>query len=88
MSKLSSSGSKWEATRQYVLDRDGWTCVYCGKQLEGWDATADHIVAKANGGTDDAWNLVSACRACNGRKSDKVLERRLWLHPGQFEGYR
>lgn len=88
MSKLSSQGAKWDSTRLYVLQRDGFVCAYCGKHLEGKDATADHIVAKANGGTDDAWNLVASCVSCNGRKSDKVIERRLWLHSELFEGYR
>jgi len=88
MSKLSSQGAKWDATRLYVLKRDGYQCAYCGKHLEGADATADHIVAKANGGTDDAWNLVAACRACNGSKQDKVIERLLWLHTALFKGYR
>lgn len=63
-----------------VLNRDAWTCVYCGKHLEGSDATADHIVALVNGGTDDAFNLVAACRTCNGTKSDKELVRTFYLN--------
>jgi len=88
MSKLSSQGAKWDAVRLYVLNRDGWLCAYCNKHLEGADATADHIVPKAAGGTDDAWNLVASCRTCNGRKQDRLIERRLWLHTELFRGYR
>lgn len=87
MSKQSSTGAAWDTIRAYVLKRDGYVCAYCHKQLEGSDATVDHILAKENGGTDDAYNLVSACRRCNGRKSDKLIERRLWLHPELFAGY-
>ncbi len=47
-----------------------------GEWCPGWgvaphaatDLTADHIVAKANGGTDDPDNVTVLCRACNGRK--------------------
>jgi 5-methylcytosine-specific restriction endonuclease McrA len=88
MSKLSSQGAKWDATRLYVLNRDGWICAYCAKHLEGKDATADHIIPKAAGGTDDAWNLVAACVSCNGRKSDHVIERLLWLNTALFKDYR
>lgn len=80
MSKQSSRGSTWEALRKRVLDRDGWTCVYCGKPLEGDDATADHITPKDAGGEDAEWNLVASCRADNGRKSNKVMIRMPWFN--------
>lgn len=32
------------------------------------DLTADHILAKANGGTDEPTNVQVLCRACNSRK--------------------
>jgi len=35
----------------------------------------DHIVSKANGGTDDEENLMSACTRCNVAKRNR-LERR------------
>ena len=49
--------------------------MYCGKPLEGKDATADHVIAKENGGKDELTNLLSACRKCNGEKSDRVVVR-------------
>lgn len=80
MSKQSSRGTSWSALRQRVLDRDGWVCAYCGKPLIGSDATADHITPKDNGGEDADWNLVAACLACNGRKSNKVIIRMPWFN--------
>jgi len=80
MSTLSSKGTAWEATRLRVLDRDAWTCQYCGKHLEGADATVDHLTPKAKGGTDDTWNLVASCRKDNGQKQDKVLARMNWYN--------
>lgn len=77
MSQHSSHGKTWDATRLRVLERDGWRCTYCGVPLvEGSrETTVDHVIAKANGGTDDELNLVSACRRCNGQKSDAVSRR-------------
>ena len=80
MSANSSRGSAWEVLRKRVLERDGWQCQYCGKMLEGSDATADHILAKENGGIDEMSNLVAACRKCNGEKSDRVIVRMNWYN--------
>lgn len=80
MSKYSSRGSKWDATRKRVLARDNHTCGYCGREAD----TVDHYIAKANGGTDDESNLIASCNQCNARKGAKVLIRvayvnRRWL---------
>ena len=85
MSVGSSRGAAWEAVRRAVLERDGWQCSYCHKHLEGRDATVDHIVPKAAGGTDEADNLVAACRRCNGIKSDQLVARMPWYNPNWLE---
>mmetsp|Transcript_101118 Transcript_101118/g.286616 ORF Transcript_101118/g.286616 Transcript_101118/m.286616 type:complete len:113 (-) Transcript_101118:227-565(-) len=58
-------------------------CHYCHRadlRIYHWSecssaddmATADHVVAKANGGAAFSFdNLVLACRGCNMRKADK-----------------
>lgn len=81
MSEHSSRGAAWEALRKACLDRDGWTCMQCGKPLEGSDATADHVTPKAQGGVDELWNLVSLCRAHNSSKGDRTLTRQTWFDP-------
>lgn len=80
MSQQSSKGASWDRLRLKVLNRDNWVCSYCGKHLEGADATADHIIAKNNGGEDRLDNLVAACRKCNGTKQDRVLVRMPWYN--------
>lgn len=85
MSKQSSRGSEWEALRLRVLNRDGWICVYCGKHLEGSDATADHVIPKDAGGEDVESNLVASCRTDNGRKSNKVMIRMPWFNRNWLE---
>jgi len=66
----------WETVRLEVLNRDDWQCVWCQKALVGSDATADHYpIPKSKGGPDEAWNLVAACRSCNGFRQDRALNR-------------
>lgn len=76
MSKHSSRGTDWQRIRLSVLDRDNHQCAYCGREA----TEVDHIVAKANGGTDTLSNLVAACKPCNGRKSDHPLIRNNWYN--------
>jgi hypothetical protein len=63
-------------TRFEVLKRDGFRCVYCGATPQDQPLQVDHVVAVANGGTDDPANLVTACQPCNGGKSAVPLEER------------
>lgn len=46
-------------------------CFYCGDEFA---ATVDHLVPRALGGTDDQWNLVSACHRCNSRKGNRTAD--------------
>jgi 5-methylcytosine-specific restriction endonuclease McrA len=58
--------------RMAVLQRDGFTCAYCGNEA----TQVDHVVPKAAGGTDTLDNLVAACAEDNQRKGAKPLVRR------------
>lgn len=92
MSEQSSRGAAWETLRLQCLDRDGWTCTYCHKKLEGDDATADHIVSKERwrredrpGTPDTLDNLVAACRSCNSSKGGRdSLPRINYYNPRWF----
>lgn len=52
----------WAAVRREVLKRDRYRCLRCGesKRLEG-----HHIRPRAQGGSDDFWNLMTLCFACH-----------------------
>lgn len=52
-------------TRFRVLERDGFTCQYCGAKAPNVELHVDHIVPVAKGGTNDESNLVTACAVCN-----------------------
>jgi len=65
-------GSNWirKEKRHALYARDGYACVYCGSKH---NLTLDHVVAAEHGGTNDASNLVTACRSCNSRKGASCL---------------
>jgi len=58
--------------REYMLDKWQRRCVYCGTQ--GVPLQIEHIVARANGGTDRASNLTLSCEACNRVKGVQPIE--------------
>lgn len=47
-------------------------CHWCGVRLTFDEATVDHRVPRAKGGTDASENLVIACVPCNTEKADKM----------------
>jgi 5-methylcytosine-specific restriction endonuclease McrA len=56
--------------RRAVFARDGHRCQYCGASAEN----IDHVIPRSKGGPH-AWdNVVAACRPCNTRKRDRMLE--------------
>jgi 5-methylcytosine-specific restriction endonuclease McrA len=56
--------------RRAVFARDGHRCQYCGSAAEN----IDHVIPRSKGGPH-AWdNVVAACRPCNSRKRDRLLE--------------
>ncbi len=48
-----------------VLNRDGFSCRYCGRSAPDVDLHVDHVIPVARGGTNDLDNLVTACADCN-----------------------
>jgi len=72
-------GARW--SRQAVLQRDQYTCVYCGIQpgqaqrghtLTHRDFSVDHLLPTSRGGKNTWGNTVCACRACNQRKGSRT----------------
>jgi len=54
-----------KSVRQRVLIRDNYRCVKCSSQK---DLQFDHIVAVANGGSNEEDNVQLLCKRCNLRK--------------------
>lgn len=58
--------------REYLLEKFGRKCVYCG--AEGVPLNIDHVVPRAKGGSNRVSNLVLACVSCNQKKGARSLE--------------
>ena len=56
--------------REFVFSKTKGRCSYCGAKA----TEIDHIIARANGGTDSTFNLTPACRSCNEKKSSLSLK--------------
>ena len=54
-----------KAVRDAVMERDNYTCVYCGSTN---NPELDHNEAHANNGSNEIDNLQVLCRSCNRRK--------------------
>lgn len=75
-------GSKWDKIRERILRRDNGLCQECLRNgrltvvgHKPFSAYCDHIVPKAEGGTDDDSNLQTLCRACHQAKTDAEKNR-------------
>ncbi len=61
--------------RFLILQRDGFTCQYCGARAPDVELQVDHIHPVAAGGTVELDNLVTSCTPCNAGKSARHLIR-------------
>ncbi len=65
--------------REYLLEKWGRQCAYCGAinvPLE-----IEHIQPKSKGGSNRVSNLAVACRKCNEKKGNKLIENFLKRKP-------
>ena len=65
-------------SRKNVLQRDDYTCQYCGLKAHKSKLTMDHIIPKSKGGTNAWTNVVTCCKECNSKKGDKLLSQLGW----------
>ena len=64
-----------------LFTRDRLVCAYCGLRFREAELTREHIVPVSRGGDDSWMNCITACRACNGRKGNRLPEEaRMPLH--------
>jgi hypothetical protein len=59
--------------REDVIDRCGAACRYCGRS--DLRLALDHVIPRIQGGSDDAENLVPACKPCNSSKGGRTPEQ-------------
>ena len=57
-----------------LFNRDRQVCAYCGGRYQYAELTREHITPASRGGRDTWMNCITACRACNGRKGNRMPE--------------
>lgn len=76
-------GRPWRRLRDQILLRDQYTCRSCG--VVTMELEVDHILNRAEGGTDDPENLQSLCIPCHKLKTHKESLVGRGLHSKMYE---
>jgi 5-methylcytosine-specific restriction endonuclease McrA len=61
-------------SRRGVYLRDLYTCGYCDEVFPDSELTLDHVVPISKGGKTNWENIVTACKKCNFKKGDKIIQ--------------
>jgi len=61
-------------TNRALFRRDQNVCLYCGNHFEEFKLSRDHLRPLSRGGTDSWTNVVTACKRCNARKGNLLIE--------------
>jgi hypothetical protein len=62
-----------------LLYSQGGQCFFCRKPLPKAEASVEHLVASANGGTNDDGNCVACCKALNHLLGSKSIKEKLQI---------
>ncbi|MBH2020093.1 MAG: HNH endonuclease [Burkholderiales bacterium] len=69
--------------REYLLEKWGRTCAYCG--AKGVPLQIEHIQPSAKGGSNRISNLTLACQCCNQKKGAASIEDFLRKQPERLK---
>jgi hypothetical protein len=70
-----------------LLFEQGNDCFFCRKPLERSDASVEHLLAVANGGSNAEENVVACCKAVNALFGSKPLKEKLAIILRQGSGF-
>jgi 5-methylcytosine-specific restriction enzyme A len=62
--------------RVFVLDRDGYKCIFCGRGARQAQLEVDHIIPFSKGGSNELSNLQTLCFDCNRGKGARFLKNK------------
>lgn len=71
-----------------LLFAQGGLCFFCRKPLPKAEASVEHLVAIANGGTNDDGNCVACCKALNHLLGSKSIKEKMQIvlnQRGEFQ---
>lgn len=57
-----------------LFSRDNHQCLYCGRCFPKGDLSRDHVHPRSRGGRNRWENVVAACKRCNQRKGNWLLD--------------
>jgi 5-methylcytosine-specific restriction endonuclease McrA len=74
--RLNGKGGGWitKTRRLAIYLRDGFECLYCGRDLRDAhprELTLDHLRPRCKDGKHHERNLVTACLRCNSARQDR-----------------
>ena len=70
-------------TREYLLEKWGRQCAYCG--VKDVPFQVEHIHPRAKGGSNSITNLTLSCEKCNTKKGTKDIKDILKKDPSRLE---
>jgi 5-methylcytosine-specific restriction endonuclease McrA len=70
-------------TREYLLEKWGRQCAYCG--IKDIPFQVEHIHPRAKGGSNSITNLTLSCEKCNTKKGTKDIKDFLKLDPSRLD---
>jgi hypothetical protein len=70
-----------------LLFAQGGRCFFCKASLSVTDASVEHLVARANGGSDRDDNCVVCCKSLNGLLGSMSLKEKIQVFLNQKERF-
>ncbi len=64
----------WESLREFVLERDNYTCQDCGVFMMDIGLNAHHIKPLALGGANEDTNLITLCNKCHHKRHSALAK--------------
>ena len=86
MKKSFMGYNKKRRTHRRLLAETGGCCIYCGKRIDEFSATIDHIIPLSRGGYNEEINIVASCLPCNYLKYTMYVRDFVGLMPYRILG--
>ncbi|MCH4170684.1 MAG: RNA-guided endonuclease IscB [Lactobacillus sp.] len=78
----------YETAKQYVLDRDNYTCQICQGKTKDPKLKIHHIIYRSNGGTNQVSNLLTVCATCHSMVNHQPGGKLYALQAKRFQSHR
>ncbi|MCH4169837.1 MAG: RNA-guided endonuclease IscB [Lactobacillus sp.] len=78
----------YETAKQYVLDRDNYTCQICQGKSKDPKLKIHHIIYRSNGGTNRVSNLLTVCATCHTQVNHQPRGKLFVLQAKKFQSHR